>query len=201
MCVQKTWNNSNKWLADGEQTKRTPEIKKVAAVIEGRGLEIVANILLWIDKNLQHKLPEKVDETEWMNKRTAHEVIQDGYCVDCGDVALVFVALARAKGLSTKFVEALSRSWLEGEDETHVHGHAFAEVFVDRNWILVDPRRLLIKVVVDYENFFQPTESFVKLSEGLDPWTLGWHNFTEFRRDYLEFKRNWAERNEQTKPR
>jgi len=105
-------DQKNKWLQEGQQTKITREIKKLAKELKGSNdLETVFNILKWIKKNLKFVKSWKWRK-KYLRKRTAEEIIKSGKSSGCGDKALVFVVLVRANNIPAKIVEAIDKDWL-----------------------------------------------------------------------------------------
>lgn len=156
----------------------TPKIKKLAASLSGEGLDFVANALEWMDKNLQkQKYTEKL-----FRKRAAGEIVKSGFSTGCTDDALVFIALARAKGIPAKYVEAIETRWLE-EGREKITGHVFAQVFINNRWHLVDPARKEIstKPVLDKTRY-------VIFAEGLDSWDIGIKSFEDLKEKFLSFR-------------
>lgn len=68
--------------------------------------------------------------------RTASEVAVRGRG-DCKDFATLFVALARSRGIPTRYVHGLVYSLDTGPPA--FSGHAWAEVWIDGRWLPVDP--------------------------------------------------------------
>jgi transglutaminase-like putative cysteine protease len=168
------------YLESGKQTEITEEIRDIAETIHGEGLSFVANALSWVEDNIK---PEKEIEKKnnLFRKRTADQIIKNKFSTGCTDTALAFIAIARAKGIPTKYVEAIDKQWLKSEEEENIKGHVFAECFVDDRWFLIDPTMLLIhaKNVYPYHEIY---------AEGLDSWDVGIRSFEDLKEKFLAFR-------------
>ena len=132
---------ATKYLQTGEQTEVTPAIQKMADLITGDSdKEIAENIISWIQDNLEHKDIDSLAK----GSLTAEEIIEKGEFSGCTDFALVFITLARAKGIPAIYVETIQQDFLEkvnaGEKvDSPFLGHVFADVYIDGAWKAVDP--------------------------------------------------------------
>ncbi|MFC1700600.1 transglutaminase-like domain-containing protein [Patescibacteria group bacterium] len=167
----------SKYLKSGSQTEITPDIQKIAESFTKQGLDLILEILQWIHPYFEH---QSSDKKNIFRKRTADEIIKSKMVTGCTDYALVFIALARAKGIPTKYIETIRRRWLDIGKEDQIEGHIFAECFINNNWYIVDPQEHTIRI--DYLRF----EIYKK---GLDSWDIGIHNFDELKEQFLKFKR------------
>jgi hypothetical protein len=173
-----------KYLQSGEQTQFTTEVRKITLTFEGDMTERVSQIFNWMD-SLDLKKSDKV-----FRKRTADQIVEDGYITGCTDAGLVFVALARASGIPTKYVETIDKIWLK-EGGSSVQGHIYAEVYneEDKSWTWVDPMRKMIGT--------QPIEDGrVVFKEGLDSWSIGIKDFESLKAAFDEFREKWSAQEE-----
>lgn len=168
------------FLQSGNQTQITPKIQKISDRLEGTAFNYTANVLLWIEQNIKTQRNHP-DKGKLLRTRTADQIISDGFATGCTDIALVFIVLTRAKGLPTKYVEAIKESWLQRGSENSLEGHVFAEVEIDDNWYQVDPDMLTIKLYRSYKGF----QIYEK---GLDSWDLGIDSFEKLKEVFLEFR-------------
>lgn len=166
------------FLRDGEQTKITENITKIAAEFTADSFELIAQIIKWIYKNLKSNQDKEL-KLEIFRKRTADQVIKDSFTTGCSDIALAFIALARAKNIPTKYVEAIRRKWIENGQEDLIEGHVFAEVYLNNKWHIIDPTEASLKFWYD---------RWVIYAEGLDSWDIGIHNFDELKQKFLDFR-------------
>ncbi|MFH0752308.1 MAG: hypothetical protein V1914_01795 [archaeon] len=93
------------------QIETTEIIQNFAKDIQGEGIELAKAILKKIHQNLKKiEMPEEEEhKIRW--KRTATQILQDGWVVQgkaCTDLAVLFIALAKAKKLESKFVKLYS---------------------------------------------------------------------------------------------
>src|SRR3972149_8983580 len=150
-------SEAKKYLQEGSQTQITEQIKSISTTsLAGENEDFVKSTLNWISENLEGN-DEPIIKSNVFRKRTADQIITDKYATGCTDDALVFIGLARAKGIPTKYIEAVNRD-SEGD-----RGHVFAECLVNGNWIKVDPARREYQRKRDY-----PGYDIVAV--GLDSW-------------------------------
>ena len=173
-----------KYLKSGRQTEITPSIEKIARSFGNKDLDLVFEILQWVQKNIKD-----TDSAEFKNsffrKRSANEIIESKVATGCTDYALVFIALARARKIPTVYVEAIRRKWLDMGDEKYIEGHIFAECFVDGKWYIVNPEEGTIQI------FYQ---RFVIFDKGLDSWDIGIKNFNDLKGKFLKFKEEYKKK-------
>lgn len=130
---------NNKWLQQGQQSKITPAIQKIAKKLKrSNGLDTIFNIIQWNNKNIKY-----VKNTKWRTKqlraRTADEIIKSKKSSGCGDKSLVFAILARANNIPARLVEAIDNNWLLTKKTKGIYGHVFVDVYIDKKWRIVDP--------------------------------------------------------------
>jgi hypothetical protein len=168
-----------KYLSSGLQTQVTPEINKIASEISGTVLEKAQNIL-----NSGSSLVKFQDcnKEEVFRKRTASQILQDGYITGCTDAALLFITLARASGIPAKDVETIDKEWLKnGGDQ--IGGHIYSQIYDEsRGWVWVDPMRRKID---------SPPENRVVFKEGLDSWDIGINDSDSLNTKFEEFRKQW----------
>jgi len=167
------------FLKEGKQTKITENILKVASEFTGEDFDLITQILKWIHKNLKPNSNKEIKEKVF-RKRTADQIIKDGFTTGCTDIALVFIVLTRAKKISTKYIEAIRRKWMETGDEDSIEGHVFAEVFLNGKWYIIDPTEACLKFWYD---------RWIIYEVGLDSWDIGIHSFQELKQKFLEFRK------------
>lgn len=118
-------------------TQSSDDIKKLAERFRSGGeLQRIENILSFLgeEKNLNHVDLERGNKKEWkklFNKRTAEEIFESKTSYGCTDTATLFLAIARECGIPAKFVEGKRL----GKSGTH----SWVQVFVEGEWINVDP--------------------------------------------------------------
>ena len=174
--------NVEKFLESGEQTQITPEIQKIADQIEGEGVVFIFNLLEWVHKNIAMKrsnFPNGLEFNDLFCQRTATQIIGDGYGAGCTDFALAFIPIARAKGIPTKYVECINKSYFPG-DLQRVAGHVFAECFIQGKWRTADPTAGNLNIGKNYSKY-------VIFEKGLDSWDLGIKNLQTMREKFVPF--------------
>jgi len=163
--------DTEKWLREGEQTKFTPKIKELAEDLDKKSdndFELIVRILEYIQKEVED---DDSDKDRLFRERTAGEILEEEFSTGCTDHALVFITVARAAGIPTKYMEGVlgGKEHLKEVTENKkasIKGHVIASCFINGKWYGVDP----IKGSV----FLDPRKvSFLKLWEGLDSWDLG----------------------------
>lgn len=174
------------FLREGEQTKVTENISKIASEFTEAGFDLIVQITKWIHKNLKSNNDKKM-KAEVFRKRTADQIIKDGFTTGCTDVALVFIALARAKKIPAKYVEAIRRKWIESGDEDFIEGHVFAEVYINNQWHIIDPTEACLKFWYDRWLIF---------AKGLDSWDIGIHELSELKQKFLDFRNQLVTKND-----
>jgi len=172
------------FLKEGEQTKITENVSKIASKFTGEGFDLITQILKWIHKNLKPNSDKKIKERIF-RRRIAAQIIKDGFTTGCTDIALAFIVLARAKRIPTKYVEAIRNKWMETGDEDCIEGHVFAEVFLNGQWHIIDPMEACLKFWYD---------RWIVYKIGLDSWDIGIHDFQELKQKFLEFRKDSSAR-------
>jgi len=173
------------FLQPGKQTSLTPEIKKNISGMQ------TGSVLNKIDKILSYLKTLKITDFDekLFRKRTAAEIIKEGFVTGCTDSDLVFVALARGCGIPTKYVETIAKTWLQGGGNS-IQGHQYAQVFDDQNkkWLWVDPMGSRVGT------FSPESDGSVVFKTGLDSWDIGIHNFNELKEEFNKFRSEWLKK-------
>jgi len=119
-------------------------------------------------RSYDDSVKEHEKEIRW--KRTASEIIKDGYVYDgkaCTDLTVLFIALCRALGLETNFVKVIN-------DEKV---HSIAEVRLNDGWYIFDIANkgsIPLKGVITKES---PYKDWKLWKKGRDAWELGLIDF------------------------
>lgn len=172
------------FLKQGEQTQITDDVLRIASEFSEEGLDLVAKIIKWIHKNLKPNNDKEIKDKVF-RKRTADQIIKDGYTTGCTDIGLVFIALTRAKNIPTKYIETIRRKWMESEDENFIEGHIFAEVFINNRWYIIDPTEACLRFWYD---------RWVVYGEALDSWDLGIRNYEDLKNKFAKFREEYRNR-------
>jgi transglutaminase-like putative cysteine protease len=99
-------------------------------------------------------------------KRTAAEILQDGYVYSgkaCTDLTVLFIALCRALNLETNFVK------LKKENKVH----SVAEVKLASGWYIFDVADRTSQPVPGIITAEQPYQGWQLWQKGRDAWDLG----------------------------
>lgn len=139
-------SDAEKYLNSRLQTEITPLVRTIANIFKAKDLDLILEILNWLKANIKETDSVK-EKTKLFRQRTATEIIKTKIATGCTDYALAFIALARAKGIPTKYIEAIRQRWLEKGDEQFIEGHVFAECFINGimgSGILLIPTRELL---------------------------------------------------------
>lgn len=164
------------YLKSGRQTEITKRIEELVSGIEGSVEERIKQILDIVGK-LSYK---KENKDEVFRKRTADQILADGYVTGCTDKALVFIVLARALTIPAKYIETIDNEWLEKGGDS-INGHVYAGVFCDERWRIVDPskREIDVDIARDGRTIFK---------EGLDSWGIGIDSFESLKAQFNDFR-------------
>ncbi len=173
----------NYWLQEGPQTEITKKIKDYIKGITGDKFDFVVNTLVRINKDL--KMERK--HHNWRDifrNRSADKILEDGFFTGCTDVALVFVTLTRAKGIPTKYIEAIDKKYLDPDYEGPFRGHVFAEVYINDKWHQVNPEMSTLHAVKDYGHY-------IIFAEALDSWDLGIRSIDDISKVFTGYKNEY----------
>jgi len=175
--------NDSFYLQDGKQMEITSTMREIVDGFHADSVALVFEILRWVHHHVKQNTDSEY-KNERFRKRTADQIIKDGFATGCTDYALVFIALMRAKGIPVRYVEAAKSSWVEKKDIDHIEGHVFAEVFLNKAWFIVDPQAAVIKTWYG--------KQYQVVATGLDSWDIGIQDFETLREKFAEFLKNRA---------
>lgn len=167
----------NEYLHSGEQTIITERIRRIAETVEGGFEEKIQQIFNRLSV-LKHDTENK---DEIFRKRTADQILGDGYVTGCTDDVLVFIALARAAGIPSKYIEAIDKKWMDSETP-QIRGHVYAETFDNNKWRMIDSTQRKIDANID-------EDGRVVYGEGLDSWDLGIRDYDSLKQHFVEFRK------------
>jgi len=159
------------WLKEGKQSKITKLIKKLAFGFLGNDFEKIEGILKWMDKNLKPcKDYKKV--LKIFARRNVNKVLEDGFTTGCHDNALVFATLCRAVGIPAKYIMGIDK--LNPKNK----GHCVVEVYINKDWIIVDQNRKAISLNIKRSDFYK--NNYI-VGKGLDSWDIGIKSFKNWK--------------------
>lgn len=168
------------FLVASKQCELSAPIIELSKAIVGEEFEFIIQLLKWINKNIKYPQPDNIEKNDIFRKRTATQVIEDGFATGCTDFAIVFIAIARAKGISTKYVEVISKDYFRDVDLNRVRGHVFAECLINEEGYGVDPMAGVIKFNTKYPGY-------VVYAKGLDSWDLDIFDIDSMRVKFKKF--------------
>ena len=93
------------------QIEQTERVLEFANDIGGKGIELAKNILRKIHSQIKKVDADPKIENPIRWRRTATEILNDGWVAigkSCTDLTVLFIAIAKAKGLEARFVKAYS---------------------------------------------------------------------------------------------
>lgn len=172
----KEQRNTDEFLRSGEQTAVTEQIKGIAETIEGGTEDNVRQIFQVLSGLRYHP----TDKDAVFRKRSADQILADGYVTGCTDDVLVFIAIARATGIPTKYIEAIDKAWMKS-DTSSIQGHVYAGIFDSGEWRIVDPSKRELDVNID-------EDGRVIYDEGLDSWDIGIHDYDSLAQKLDQFR-------------
>lgn len=170
------------YLKNTKQITITSDIKNITRNFKQKNLDLILEILDWIFKNFENIENNAEEKSKLFRKRTAGEIIKNRTATGCTDYAIAFIALARAKNIPTRYVEAIRRRWLDIGDDSQIEGHVFAECYISNKWYIIDPQEGTIRT--DYRKY-------VVYKKGLDSWDIGIKSLDDLKKKFLDFKKKY----------
>ncbi len=148
--------------------------------------QTVANVLDWMNSNLKCQTDLAY---HWRNYDT---VIRDGCYGSCADYAIVCGALLRGAGISAVWVKTMDVPWIwdfkQGRPYKSWSGHVFLEIYIDKQWVLLDPGARQLYMNYSTESRILPGNRFA-YHKGNDPrsmiMSLQWDNWKQQTRKYF----------------
>ncbi len=186
------YRNPDKYLNQGEQSQISDFTHLQTLYSNKKGLDNLENIYHW----LKDEFTSYSAGGRTIGEVTADELLEKKSLGGCHDYALVYAAVAREIGYPAVMVRTSSIVWIESfkideEGAMPRIGHVFAEVYLDKRWILIDPTNgWYLKegycpsnpVIPLRGNIAGQTEEiygFYVEKKGLDIWDMGIHNQIE----------------------
>ncbi len=132
------------YLISGGKTKIGKNIKKLAEQVNGENTsDIINNIMYVIIKNVEFDNNfENNCRDQNKFKRTAEEIIEDGYRNGCCDSSTLFVALCRAKGIPAAQIITANIGAIETRQD-YGAGHFYSAYYnKEKNtWVVIDSHK------------------------------------------------------------
>lgn len=181
------------WLKEGLQCKITPKIRQVSAGINGGSRrELFYDAVDYIRYHFQY-------DNWYLDKaftRTADDIFNARVMGGCSDYALAEVALFRALGIPARLVLTINMDWMsayKNNDLLIPKGHVFIEVYLEKDWHLIDPTYFLLYQGYDPELKSFPRKEYFVI-RALDYWDVGIKSLSDviqiFQRMALKFEPN-----------
>ena len=129
-------------MCEGEKTKISPYIKKVAESMKGQGLELIENVSKYVSSISAKEWPHWTELPDF-RVGSADELLKRKTLYGCIELGTVFRTLCIARGIPAIFVETLNKKWLKSKPDPKnprmIEGHVFIDVFVESKWHTIDP--------------------------------------------------------------
>ena len=160
-----------------KQTEITDDIRAIANNFnDRRDITTLAEIQQWLRRNMKEGEGPKFC-------RTSHEILTSRMETGCADRGLAFIALSRARNIPSVFVQTAHRSWVQDlqkrkEQARPVVGHILVEVYINREWYLIDPTTGYLMLGYDGTNPSISGRLYV-FSKSLEVWDTGIRNIEE----------------------
>lgn len=179
--------NPTQYLIQGEQTKITDP--DVLDLLRGhpKGIDHLALIYHWLQTDFTNFSARGAT----IGSVTVDQLLESRQLGGCHDYGLLFAAVVRELGYPAVMIDSYSIAWIEGyqngTSENHI-GHVFVEVFLDNEWILIDPTNgWYVEESYNTSNPIIPLKGSISGSsneiygfyvdlKGLDSWSYGIHN-------------------------
>ena len=184
LVINKNQIEEIKYLKEGEQTKFSPQIRKIGEKIKseaGNFEEQVRRICDFV-KALKYN---KEGKMKIFRKRTADEIISSGFVTGCTDAALVFIVIARSMGIPTKYIETINSTFFTGNEKERANysGHVYAGVLEKGKGLM-----RVVDVKKKDMNANPEKDGRVVYGEGLDSWDLGITDFETLKNKFDEYR-------------
>ena len=151
------------YLQSGKYTEIGPHVRELAESLPDE--RFIDSAVYYIGCKLR-----KEEGKHEFRAFTADELIRKHRRNSCSEAALVFIALARAKGIPARYIETVRTDLLSMPGRQDVlEGHIFVELYIDGNWVAYDP--VVGKVDVrndEYRIPFGDKEWYTRIAHGLD---------------------------------
>jgi hypothetical protein len=161
---------NNNYLQSGPLTTAGKNIERILSGIKGTGVASIFEILNFLMKSEYRELsPDELSKIHM--KRSAEEIIEDGFFTSCRDYGIVFCTLSRAKNIPTKFMHFLDMNQFRIKPE-NLSLHVFCECLFEEFTLFIDPQKGLVQNILntsDYRHLLKRNgKDYVLGYEGLD---------------------------------
>lgn len=181
------YSNPTAYLAILPTLGNREQIVEQGLALKGRSdRATVRHVLEWMDENLKY---DPSAAYEW---RDYEEVIRDGCYGGCADQGVVCGALLKAAGIPVVWVKTMDVPWIwnfkKGRPFESWSGHVFLEIYIDGQWVLLDPGAKLIYPDYSPKTRLLPGNRFA-YHKGDDPkqmiMSTQWEPWKEQTREYF----------------
>lgn len=134
------YSSPEEYLIQGEQSKISDKEFLKDLKQSKKNLEHLKIVYDWLKNNFtSYSAGGKT-----IGKVTVDELLEKRKLGGCHDYGLLYAAVIRELGYPSVMVRTASINWIkkfqEGKEEAQLHvGHVFVEVFLQNEWILIDP--------------------------------------------------------------
>ena len=163
-------------------------ISKIAKSLKGSSDNAtVRNVLSWMEANLKYDAHKAY---EWRN---FDSVVSESCYGGCADQGIVCGVLLKGAGIPSLWVKTMDVSWIwdfkKGRPFKSWSGHVFLEVYLDKQWVLLDPGSKLIYTDYSPKSRILPGNRFA-YHKGNDPkemiMSLQWEEWKEQTESYFK---------------
>lgn len=161
----------------GSRSELTDEVMGIASNFsDERTLSTLTEICYWIKDNFDCCIQADFG-------RHISKILETRQASGCHDYGVLFAALARAKGFKVQYIQTFNidqiRSFQEKpETLTAASGHVFCEVWLNDNWVLIDPQVACLYKGYNPHNEYYPGGK-VLYAKGLDSVEIGITDFSD----------------------
>jgi len=134
------YNNPDKYLVQGEQSK-IPDTEAIEKLYnEEKGLDHLRQIYNWLNSEFS----TFTASGGHIGVVTVEQLLNERSLGGCHDYALIYSAISRHFGYPAIMVETATIPWIkqfqENLQDADLHkGHVFVEAYLGNKWILIDP--------------------------------------------------------------
>ncbi|QDT44611.1 Transglutaminase-like superfamily protein [Gimesia alba] len=177
----------SKYLVVPDSLGNQAEIAAQALKLKGKSdRKTVLNVLDWMTGTLKYKADEAY---HWRNYDT---VVKEGCYGGCADYAIVCGVLLKRAGIPTVWVKTMDVLWIwdlkQGRPFQTWSGHVFLEVYLDKQWVLLDPGARKLYPGYSPQSRILPGNRFA-YHKGNDPkamiMSLQWEDWKQQTREYF----------------
>lgn len=122
-----------------------------------KNIKDIAKIYKYLKNNFQQ---DKTNNIEKFN-RTSEEIAASKTWSGCSDIGTLLAPILRMNGIPTIYVQSAYSDWikdlLENRDgKRRIRGHIFLEVFIEKQWVLIDFTNGYLYINYDYNDLNLP---------------------------------------------